>query len=344
MEYDIEIITSVCNKYLDRVNHFKKHGLVNVKDKKVLLNVIVSNEDIQDIESGWPESITVNIIKKQSHDFVKNVYEFLSQFDATNLRSKWLMKVDDDSSTDISTLLYNLDKFYDWKEPYYLAAEPVKFCPSNIESMPLEEYSPYLQDYRRLVHNLYHEIECFVVSHAALVKIFQNKDSVKLLKKRSEIEGGATDVVFAFAANISKIYPIDCPFLTPWPFVEQFSLIGGVKNHVHLVTKNQPGENFEERLDDLSYVFFQKILENKHSELESNLIGRKFILETDYELKLYEFCDLFWLRIKFHEPMNWFEHQGYIYVLQNRNVFMKLQFRDSELIGDDIVLRPVMKK
>jgi hypothetical protein len=344
VKYDLEIVLSVCSKYSERIEDFKKYGLLNIRDKKVFLNILLSNEDIKDIEVGWPTEIEIKVIRKNSDDFIKNLYDFIFNLNPKEMESRWFMRVDDDSSTDVYGLIENLDKFYDYKSPYYLASGPSKFDAANMENYVLDNYISELKHYKEIINNLFHEIECCVISNFALCKIFENENSMNLLKKRSETEGsGATDVVLAFASSMAKIYPLDCPFLTPWPLISNFSLIGGIKNHIHLISRNGSGENFQDHSEtsELRFLFFTKIVGGLQ---KSELIGKQFLLETEHELKLYKFEKDFRLKVKFSSDSNWFEHEEFVYVVEDEN-FIKLKRNGSDLFGENnFVLRGISEK
>jgi hypothetical protein len=296
MEYDLEIIVSTCLKYQSRFRDFKKYGLLNIKDKKIKVNVILSNlEAIWDIENDWPVGVDVKIITESNYCYIQNLYNFFLKFDLEKLNSRWIMKVDDDSVTDVSGLINNLDQFYDHNESYYLAANCSKF--ENVggygpEYWCLPEYVDCLEKYKQFVFLLQHETECCVISKKGFQKILKNKEALNLLSCRSKAFGGCTDCTLAFASSIAKVYPIDCPFLTHLPELQKFSLLpGGFKNHIHLISREVEGENFGSAHRGSSNIFLilTKVVDNNYSSTEKKLEQNKCKINIDGETKTYKF-------------------------------------------------------
>lgn len=294
-EYDIEIVVLACKKFYSRFCDFKKYGLLNIKNKKVKVNVLLSNsEDIKKAAEDWPDGVDVEVFKFHNSSYVQNMYRFFLNIDYENLKSRWIMKLDDDSVTDISGLVDNLDHFYDCDDPYYLATSCIRFenC-GGPEYYCLNNYLDVMEEYGKIVFFLQHEIECSILSRKAIKKILQNKRSLDLLKKRcEEIERGATDIALAFASAMAKVYPIDCPFLTHLPQIEQFSLIsGGFKNHIHLISRDQKGENFQSDSRMSSYFFeiIVKIAEGISHEIDKKIENTSVNIFMNDEELTYKF-------------------------------------------------------
>lgn len=346
MKYDAEIVMLVCSKFSSRIEDFKKYGLVNIKNRKLKLNIITSDETIEGVEKNWPEQIDVNLISKPSPEYVNNLYSFFVDYDYENMDAKWLIKLDDDSCTDVDGLLSNLESFYDCDEPYYLAATCSRFKDfgaNGRENWVVPHYIDSFGKYKPIAYNLKHEVECCVVSHAAIKKILKNEQSRILLTKRCELEGGCTDCALAFASSLAKVYPIDCPFITHYPTLEKFSLFsGGVKNHIHLIAREGFGENFNQndRKSGSLYSILTKIIDKKSSDIEKRLENKKFLLETDNALKIYEFKTNFLLKIKF-EDINymWVEENGQIYIFDRSRLMHTLELDENgDLVGDSCKL------
>ena len=113
--YDLEIILAVCGKgkYATRLKEFKKNGFMCIENKKILLSLLVGTEDIKDVDHEWPEGIDVRIIKSSVNQCAAKMNYFYANYDCND--SKWIMRVDDDSVTNVSPLLQELEKF-DYKE------------------------------------------------------------------------------------------------------------------------------------------------------------------------------------------------------------------------------------
>jgi len=340
MKYDLEIVMPVCSKFYSRIEDFKNYGLVNIKNRKIKLNLLTSNEIIKDLEKKWPSGIEVKVINQPHENHAINLYSYILNYDFENMESKWLMKIDDDSCTDINGLLCNLEDFYDYEKPFYLAASCSKFKDMGAagrENWIISEYIENFGKYKKIAYDLQHEVECCVVSQAAVKKILQNNESKSLLSKRCLIEGGCTDCVFAFASALAKIYPIDCPFLTHFPTLEKFSLVDGIKNHIHLISRNASGENFiEERASGYIFSILTKIINKEISDIEHQLINKKYLLEQEDSIKIYEFKDNFLLKVKLEEcSFMWLEQEGTIYLIDQSKILYSLKLEENgDLVGD----------
>ena len=302
MEYDLSVVVPVCGKFKERLEDFKRYGLVNIGERRVLLNLLLSNENVEGIESGWHKNIKVNVVKSECPNYVSNIYRFYAGIDPDKIDYKWLMRVDDDSCTDIDGLSSNLDEFYDWRESFYLSASPTEFRAAldGDEGNIYPEYSHLLGNYERVARLLQNEIESGIVSASALKKILSNESSSRLIKFRARLYGGYGDCLTAIAAAMAKVYPINCPFITHLPLLESFSLVGGPLNHIHMISRQTEGENFTwDRASNEQFILLTKIVDKNPTESEKSLIGSKFLLDTKDTLKTYEFGGNHLLKAKF---------------------------------------------
>ena len=235
--YGIEIVIPVSFKgpYGQRLLDFKKFGLLNVQDKKVLLTLLVGTEKIEKAKNGWPENVSINIISNDNCHEVTKIYGYLSSLkDAT--KSRWLAKFDDDSINDVSALVDKLDKEFDYTRDYYVITE------FRNERWPEEENILRKLGYGRWCakdYNLWHELEGSVISQAALVKILENEIAVKFLTMRAKIANGYTDCALAHAARIVKIFPSDAYFMSKEPFIGELSIFGGSLAHIHNISHDK---------------------------------------------------------------------------------------------------------
>lgn len=350
IKYDLEMVIPVSSKYRNRLEDFKKYGVVNVRDAKVLLTLICSGEEIEGLDKGWPEDISIREIKNECREYAANTYRYFLEIVP---ESRWIMKIDDDSCTDVNGLLENLDRFYDSEENFYLAASISRYencagCgPEN------QHRSLYHQTLGSVFTKLQHEMECCVLSHSAIKRILSCKNSVDFLHERCSLQGGATDVALAFASSLCKLYPIDLPFASHLPAIDQFSLFGGHLNHIHLVSRDRAGDNFNEfdRCGPVQYEALVQKVEGVFSENEKHLIGKKFIMETEHELRLLEFRDDRTARIKFdHRTHVWVESEGRIHLFCDpREIQLSLRIETSGVLsgidneGRELMFQPVGK-
>lgn len=352
MKYDVEIILPVCGRFSSRIEDFKKYGLLNTSGRRVLVNVLISDEELDGLEVGWPEDVEVRLKRYECQDHVSNIYRFYSELDSGRMEAKWLMRVDDDSCTDIGGLLSNLDAFYDWEGLFYLGdmttfGRVLEASEGNV----YKDYKYLLGDLERVVPYLNNEIECGIVSKGAMERILGESKSVRLLKHRAKLRGGYGDCVTALAAIMAKVYPMQCPFISHLPRIVEFSLFGGHLNHIHAISRNSEGENFHESLrsSKAQYEALIRQAEGVRTELEREISGKRFLLETDNELTLYEFMSDKTAKIKFDgQKYIWLDFEGSIVMFSYHHDSHR-EFRpdgkgnmvglDHE--GNDLILKPV---
>lgn len=262
----------------------------------------------------------MNIVIYENKDYVQNVYRFFLNFDYENFESPWLLKIDDDSCTDIGGLLYNLDKFYRSDESIYLGSSVQPLVGGSPERPCIVEYAKELGEYANIVEFLHHEIECCLISNKAIKTILGNSQVNSMLLKRTKIEYGATDVFLAFCSAVAKIYPVDCPFLTHLPLIENFSIFGGIKNHIHMISRDKASENFcdQYKPDSSMFDFLIRAIQEKNTELEKSIENSKFFCDKEDTIELIKFQSNHRLKIKFdNSPMIWMEIDGFICIFKD---------------------------
>lgn len=339
-----------CNKFVHRIGDFKKYGLFNTKGRKVLVTALTSNyEEIDGLTEGWHDGVEVVVKQNANPSHISNIYRFYAELKAQGLNSKWIMRVDDDSCTDVGGLLDNLELFYDWEDKFYIG-DLARFENALVvgEMHVFPEYKHLLGDFEKMAPMLKNEVECGIISHGGMVHMLNNEKCMRLIRQRAELRGGFGDCVTALAATISKLHPIQCPFISHLPLVSEFSVFGGHLNHIHMISRETEGENFQHRCGRIQYEALIRAIEGKTTQMEKDFCGKKFIMETDRELTLYEFLDDRIMRIKFdNRKYVWMEHGGEIHIFCDPlEVFRSLRPEGSSLTGvnhegEKIVLRPV---
>lgn len=352
MDYDIEILLPVCRRFSSRVEDFKRYGLLNTSGHRVLVRVLLSDEDLEGVEEGWPVNVDVMTKKYDCPDHVSNIYRFYADMDSGQLESKWFMRVDDDSCTDVGGLLSNLDAFYDWEGFFYLGdlttfGQVLEAFEGNV----YKDYKYLLGDLNKIAPYLNNEIECGIVSKGAMAKILGCKKSFELLRQRSKLRGGYGDCVTAVAAAMAKVFPIQCPFISHLPKLSEFSLFGGRLNHIHAVSRDSEGENFDEgfRSGNAQYEALMRQADGIMTELEKSISGKRFLLETENELTVYEFMPNRTMRIKFdHQTYIWVEINGFIKIFaHHRDIHKEFKLDTSgcmighDHVGNKVILKPI---
>lgn len=329
--YDMEVLVPMCGRFRQRIEDFKRYGLVNAADRKVLVSLVLSNEDIEDIGSGWPDGFEVEVLRNESPNHVSNLYRFYTEIDPSSPRARWLVRLDDDSCTDIDGLLSNLDRFYDHGQPFYLGElNDFRAARCGGEHTPFEHYRGLLGPFEPIVDLMKNEIECGIMSSAAVSKMLNNDKSRRLLHKRVHLDGGFGDCVVALASAMAGVWPISCPFVTHLPLIHEFSLFGGVRNHIHQVARVPEGENFWGRCSPESYRVLVKRIENDPSEIERSVFGKRLLVENESCVKIIELKDNYTARIKLeHKSFNWYESKGELLVLDETEVIHRIR------VGED---------
>lgn len=261
--YDIEFQMGVCvqDHYLQRLIDFKKYGLCNIGNKKVLVKLLTGREILPaEAKKGWSvetEIISSNNIIGYPHTthLLPKLYNYYPNMsDETVSNARWFCRIDDDSITDVSGLVDNLDLEYDHERDYYI----VTICGDDAEEHHFDKDLAKEFGYERwFSYNEYfpeHEIECCILSQSAMRKIVQNETAKSFLRRRGAIHDGFGDVALAYAARMCKIYPHKAPFLFHEPHLQYFSLFGGKLNHIHWISHDINGKLFR---------FYKRAVENK---------------------------------------------------------------------------------
>jgi hypothetical protein len=334
--YDLEVVIPVSNKYKDRIKDLKKIGFVNVLSRRVLVSLIVSGETIEDLETGWPEGVDVRVSTySPGTDYIQNTFEFFLSNSFSG--SRWISRMDDDSCTDVDSLISNLDEFYDFNEVYYLAGG----FNTGAWHDDSERYSDSLGPHKRIIEWIGHETECCVVSWKCIDKMQSDERSRRVMSARTKVKGGVSDCALAFAAAAAKIYAISCPFITNQPEIENFHYVtGGIRCHIHLIRRSTNGETSELEMDN-RFKIISKFAENNPTELEKSLFGKKFVCESNDGVFLYLFDNRFGIKIKFdNTPRFFFEENGLIKIA-TYNSCETFRLEGGKLVGRDKILEPV---
>ena len=262
--YDIEFILPACAKpqrFLDRLNAFKKYGLLNIGDYKVNVVILSGKHDIPGVLDNWPCDVEVVTHHKNNHPAPK-IYQYYADLEPGHEdRAKWFFKVDDDSITHVAGLMKQLEEDYDYNFPYYLLVDACT-----------DLWHPYFDILVRMglkdkifpetKHGKWtyiHEWEGCIISRTA-IKMMANCEMGKAyLQECATIPGGWGDHAVAVAAILAKVHPQDVPFLTKDPAVNELSIFGGRHHHIHYIAPDKEAEwsiflnryiNSKQRIED----------------------------------------------------------------------------------------------
>jgi len=330
--YDLEFIIAFSKKYEHRIADFKKYGLVNLKNRKVCVNVVLSGEDIADIDEGWDENIKINKICNESKEYVANLYRFYLSLNVEDPSFRWLIRLDDDSCTDVDMLVSNLDTYYDYNRAFYLGClAPFQNAINGSEGPLFHQYKDLLGSHLKILHSLKNEIECGIMSQGAAKIVLKNQKSIELIEKRAKMEGGYSDCLIAIACVLAKVYPQECPFVSHNPLINDFSFIQGNINHIHQISRFAKSENNWSRSTKHCFTIISKEVDKNPTSLEKYLLGKRLILENDQIVKIIEFKKLYCAKIKLeNKNYNWYEENNKIFIIENINVLFEIKLNEDK--------------
>lgn len=245
-KYDLEFIIPVCfkPKYLERFRYFAKKGILNIKNHKILINFLVGQEQMPDDFYSFPDNVEVRIIKSELNHETSKLYDFYYNYKNFN-QSKWIVRIDDDSFTNVDGLIKKLEIINPNREYYFIGQHTTGSMKVTIDILAKHN----------LLHKLYdheHEVEIAVISNEAYKNTIENYREI--LKERSKIEAGYTDQLFCLLAKTLGIFPINMRFLTASPMIDRF--IREQLVHIH-------GISYDKKCGNLFDIFWNIInLEN----------------------------------------------------------------------------------
>lgn len=249
--YDAEIIIPITSKsikrrpqyylplalcdYKKRFLDFKKYGLLNTKNHKIIVKLLTCNDNFSNLEllEGWPEGVTAKKIECPSTHPAAKIAHYYGNLTSWR-HANWFMKLDDDSCTDIAGLMKNLETYFNPEKEYFIASELHKNN-TDIEQELLKSLG------HNWILGASHEWELSIISKIAIKTITDNSSAREFLTRRSKIDKGFGDCLLNFAARMSKIYPCDVGFISHLPKIGDFSLFGGIYNHIHFVSYDYNG-------------------------------------------------------------------------------------------------------
>lgn len=248
--YDLEIVVPISlnkPKYAQRFEDFKKYGLLNLNNKKILLTLLVGTENVNII--SWHKNIDIQIISHHANHPAAKIYGYYSQYNKELLDNiRWFAKFDDDSITDVNALVDYLDYEFDWWKEYYIAADVVP-CGRTVSECALLQEVEFKYSFHK---SIYHEWEGCVISNRAMKTILNNKKSMHIMKKRSLIEKEFGDICLAIAARLCKIHPVKAYFMTKNPKLKDFTLMGGHLAHIHFMARDINPKLFEQLVEKVN--------------------------------------------------------------------------------------------
>lgn len=330
--YDIQFIIPISASkeiYKTRIDSLKKYGILNVKNNKVLLTLLVGTETIPDLDKDWNSNITVECISSVYNYHAQKLYDYLSSLKSVN--AKWIAKIDDDSFNDVDSLISNLETHFQDSNCYICS------CINNVDHI-IEKNLLIESGYSKFLtprNTLWHEWEASFLSKKSLEKIISCEDAMLLMKKRSKISSGVTDACFAYAAKIAGIHPVDCHFSTKEPLIAHFSYFGGVYSHIHYMY-SLCSDNAKEKAGVDAHLFASKILDEKYDKFNYNkLIDKQYVFCDQYDkvISLLTFKEFGLIKNNNHENESlWFVDDKHLEFYNTKGTLIsRFMFEDIEL-------------
>lgn len=236
--YDLEIIVPVETGdpvIVKRIEDFKKFGLINLADQKVKVVLAASKDnDTKILEKGWDTKLDVEILVTPYKQVAQRIYHYYAEY-AKPDTARWYMRVDEDSMTDIDTIVKTLDDRFDHLRDYHISGETngdvVKVDHSILKTLGFESW--YRMTPGGVEDSPQHEYEISVTSLATMNKILSNKKAKEYMKLRQEFAEGYGDHGLALCARMEKVYPVTTKFITKDPDFVNFSKFSGKRSHIH---------------------------------------------------------------------------------------------------------------
>ena len=231
-EYDLNVVVLIHfeGRYRKRLDFFKRFGLCNPGTARVHVTLLGSLGDAalwEEILSGWPSCYDVSFLEMSSDCPVPKINGFYLWLRDSGLRARWHLRVDDDSITDIRSLLEFTDSKFRSMGVHLMAS------PSESEMAP-QVFSSLLHK-RGLQIPTGSEYEASMTSGEAFERIWRNPSAMRLIEDLGKQICSPGDRVLAFAARLSLIPTIPCPVMTKDFERHNMSLARGQFAHVHYV-------------------------------------------------------------------------------------------------------------
>jgi hypothetical protein len=346
-KYDLEFMIPVSMKgiFANRLRYFVQKGLKNFENYKILINFLVGREiteestskawqDFDQWKNNYTENVEVRKISAEVDQCAAKVYDFYNNYCDFG-QSKWIVRIDDDSLTNVSLLMSFLND-YDPEEYQYFTAQ----TGDGDLALTLNLLKKY-NKYKRLKGEVDHEVEIAVISNAAFEKII--KENKGEIAERSTIQAGYTDQLFCYLAKISGIFPNTLRLLAADPRIIHF--IDGHCAHIHHMSYDKnPGlmeiydrslENENVEFCDRSFAYLFK--ENPESTFNNEDMKVIFLQKggTLNSKQRLELSEEFWTYNKEKKRLSIYDNYGKkIYEFEDFDMDKKntAKYRNSEIV------------
>ena len=317
MQYDIELVLPATNKdkFRARLENFCQYGILNIKNRKVILTILAGTEHIE--IPKLPEGVIGRIFNSKSDYHACKVCEYFGQKDKNWDEAKWVAKIDDDSVNDINKMLCQLDE-RDWRKKHYLCTV-ISFDMNEVDRGVISlvgrnDILKVNEEYEEL--GCPHEVEGCIVSNGALMEMSKCKEAIEYFRLRKCFESFHTDQTLAFPCAMAGIKAEKAYFMSYNPDIQIFSMLpGGWLSHIHLIA---PDINF-----GIVDILKGLIEENEKEKKYFNVFYK--ITRSDNNTSI--------IRLSHNRIINIIENNGYDEYDENRfEPFVWLISKNNELV------------
>ena len=238
MKYDLMITCMFSfsqEKYIKALENFFKYGLLNIKNRRIILNVLIAEKDYDNFLKYKPPC-DFKVFTFKNDNVSEKIYTFYKEnMDYISQSTRWHIQVDDDSSTDIDGLITKLDQIYDPSIPIHMICGALNDLNRTVKNM-LIEYNFPIQEVDGLFqftpNHWRHEWEFSIQSNSFFKKIKDSTFFNDILYTLSQTKM-FSDHGLSLLALLNKIPIVSCRFAHYANILENFSLNGGRYYHIH---------------------------------------------------------------------------------------------------------------
>jgi hypothetical protein len=227
-------------KVMNRFHDFKKYGFQNIQDQKINLYLLASKGNKQlDLMEGWPENVTPYFIETPYSHVAQRVFHYYAEVIQPN-RADWYIRLDEDSMTDIGGLDQILQERFDPNREYHLGGH-INYDSQAVDRSILSVLG--YDNWYRGCDTPGHEVEISITSNPAVERMCNNPDSMSYFQMRKEFAEGWGDQGMCHALRLAKVHTIHTRFMTHDPDIFNFSIFGGMRYHIHHISRDQTPKN-----------------------------------------------------------------------------------------------------
>jgi len=278
-KYDATIFLPVHMRDSKRIKQFNEVGIVNCNQNKILLcfltgTEIRSQEELNKHFSRYHENENIDL-KYLEHNWdhpAAKVYNFYLKKEFYE-NSKWIVKIDDDTSTDIDSMMNFLNRHNAEKEYLFiskLSHGNVELTRKILERHDLYKKIEYVKSKTKSNvevnkckdHNLAHEHEILICSNKTISEVVEKFEYV--IQERSMIADGFTDQLFFNLCKVTGIHGIQTSLIDSQGSLLQDYLSGWIF-HIHNICPNR-NPKIKEIVELIKLK--ENVLENEFSEIE----------------------------------------------------------------------------